>query len=201
MDCHAESVVSRGRKSNCFLVTGGILQASIVGPVLFTVGVPVFIPLSDLVSPDGPQTCLTALFQIMYLAMSPGWTLHLVHHSLCWKLTINLVSSNWVCPLCSDPVRWCQLVRTQTELGSSLASTLSSLIDQTCSCCLLTDRSLMNFNKRKCKLLHLAQNNGLQRQRLGAKWIESSITGKGLGVLMDKLDVSQLSALAAKKPN
>lgn len=80
MDCHAESVVSRGRKSNCFLVTSGILQAPIVGPVLFTVGVPVFIPLSDLVSPDGPQTYLTALFQIMYLAASPGWTLHLVHH-------------------------------------------------------------------------------------------------------------------------
>lgn len=43
MDCQAESVVSRGRKSNCSLLTGGVLQVSIVGPVLFAV--------SDLVSP------------------------------------------------------------------------------------------------------------------------------------------------------
>ena len=66
------SVVSRGRKSNCSLVTSGVLQAPIVGPVLFAVGVPVFTPLCDLVSPDGPQTYLTALFQVMYLALSPG---------------------------------------------------------------------------------------------------------------------------------
>lgn len=72
MDCQAESVVSRGRKSNCSLVTTGVLHASIVGLVLFTVGVPFFIPLSDLVSPDGPQTYVTALFQVTYLAMSPG---------------------------------------------------------------------------------------------------------------------------------
>lgn len=78
---------------------------------------------------------------------------------LCRKLIINSVSSNSVCLLCSDPVRWCQLVRVQTELESPLASRLSSLIHKACSSCLLTQRSLAKTCSRRAgKIASAAQN-------------------------------------------
>lgn len=60
----------------------------------------------------------------------------------------------------------------------------------------------MQFNKGKCKVLHLGNNNPSHQYMLGADQFKSSFAGKDPGALVDsKWNVSQQQALAAKKVN
>jgi len=60
----------------------------------------------------------------------------------------------------------------------------------------------VEFNKAKCKVLHVGQVNLQYQYRLGGEWIESSPQEKDLGVLVDeKLNMTWQRMLTAQQAN
>lgn len=81
-----------------------------------------------------------------------------------------------------------------TQHSACLSLTKLSLIPYTVS-------REMEFNKTKCKVLHVGWKLR-HKYRLGKTWIESSPEEKNSGVLVDKnLNMTQPSALAPQKAN
>ncbi|GAB0185660.1 14-3-3 protein theta [Grus japonensis] len=65
-----------------------------------------------------------------------------------------------------------------------------------------TNKNLVQFNKDKCKVLHLGKHNPGVQHRLGSTWLENSPVERDLEVLVDnKLNMSEQRAAAAKKAN
>ena len=50
-----------------------------------------------------------------------------------------------------------------------------------------TDNKL-NFNREKCKVLHLGIKNVKHKYKMGDTWLDSSICEKDLGVLVDNVE-------------
>jgi len=57
--------------------------------------------------------------------------------------------------------------------------------------------NILEFNKDKCKVLHLRQKNQRAPYRLGSVWLGSNLAERDLGVLVDnkKLNESQHSLI------
>jgi len=60
----------------------------------------------------------------------------------------------------------------------------------------------MNFNKGKCKVLHMGRGNRKHKYSLGGEWLESSPEEKELGIPVDeKLNMTRQCTLSAQKAN
>ncbi|KAJ7404117.1 rna-directed dna polymerase from mobile element jockey-like [Willisornis vidua] len=81
-------------------------------------------------------------------------------------------------------------------------ATLEAIQEDLCLLERWTDANLMEFHKKKCKVLHLGFGNFRHTQRLGREWIESSPGEKGLGLMIDqKLNLKQQCVLTVQKAN
>ncbi|KAJ7395657.1 hypothetical protein BTVI_153008 [Pitangus sulphuratus] len=64
------------------------------------------------------------------------------------------------------------------------------------------EKNILNFNKGKCKVLHLRRNNPMHQYRRWADLLESHAREKDLGVLVDnKLSMNQQCVPVVKKAN
>jgi len=60
----------------------------------------------------------------------------------------------------------------------------------------------MKLNKFKCQILHVGWTNTRQKWKLGEEWLESSLAGRDLGMLIGiQLCRSQQCALTVQRAN
>lgn len=59
----------------------------------------------------------------------------------------------------------------------------------------------MKFNEGKCRVLHVRRNNPMHQYRLAVDLLENNSVEKDLGVLVNKLTMSQQYALVVKVAN
>lgn len=63
-------------------------------------------------------------------------------------------------------------------------------------------RNLLTFDRRRCEILHVGEDNLTNQYRLGADLLEGRSGEMNLGILVDiRMTVRQQCALVAKKAN
>ncbi|KAK4828260.1 hypothetical protein QYF61_024867 [Mycteria americana] len=143
-----------------------------------------------------PKTCSQRLNVSKWRSVTSGVPQGSVLGQVLFNIFISDIDSGIECTLSkfADDTKLSGAVVTHLSEGMPSRGTFTGLRSGPVN--------LMNFNKAKCKVLHLGWGNPQYQYRLRDEWIESSPAEEDLGILVNqKLDMSRQSMLAAQKAN